>query len=241
MQNFKLLGLVLLMSCSLFTSCDNDDNNENVLEVKVDAITEKKMDGEVVKYAPSFYVYSNKELKSATVKAPGTNGKTYTLAAVSSSNIQFVYKPVASDFATEVPTAGDYTFTVTDKTDAKVTLTDKLTTVTFNIAQISESTFASSKLTLKWGAVTGIDGYVVKLYNQANTLLYTSTTLATTATTFSFGNTDNGWLSTIKGEVGKTYTLSLEAFKYESGALSSLKGYNVEMISIANKSITWAK
>lgn len=238
MQNFKLLGLVLLMSSTLLASCDKDDN-ETVLSAKVDVLTEKKMDGETVKYAPSFYVYANKELKSATVKAPGTNGKTYTLVTVSSSNIQFVYKAVAADFATEVPTAGDYTFTVTDKTDAKVTLTDKLTAVTLNIGQISEGAVASGKVTLKWGVVTGADGYIVKLYNQANTLLYVSTALATTATTLTFANTDNGWLSTTKGEAGKTYTVSLEAFKYESGALASEKGYNVEIISIASKSITW--
>lgn len=238
MQNFKLLGLVLFMSGSLLVSCDNDD--ETALDVKVDAVTEKKMDGEVVKYAPSFYVFSNKGLKSVTVKAPGTNGKTYTLAAVQSSDIQFIYKAVSADFATEVPTVGDYTFTVTDKGNTQVTLTDKLTTVNFDIAQITENSFASGKLTLKWGAVTGIDGYVVKLYNQSNTLLFSSPALATTATTFSFGNADNGWLTTAKGEAGKTYTVSVDAFKYESSALPSTKGYNVEMISTANKTITWA-
>lgn len=236
----KFFSLAVAMASIFFAGCDDDDDPAQ-LTVNADVFTVQELDGEVTKTATMYYVYSNKELKSVSVKTPDATPKTFTLTATSADKKQFVYKPVLADYSTVVPKAGDYEFTVTDKDDKVITVKDKLANVTLPLVEITETSFANQKLTVKWTAVTGAESMVVKLYDSNKKLLFLSNALSATTVTLSFGTSDLGWTSETKAVNGTDYSVSVEAVKYEANTVASEKIYNIEMISGAKEDITWGE
>jgi hypothetical protein len=246
MKNLKNYFLTAALTGIFLTGCKKDDIEVELI-VRADAITEQIQVGEVVKYAAIFYVYSNKELKSATVKTPDDD--VLTLVVATADKKQFVYRPDIAVYSDVKPEVGDYEFTITDKKDEVVIVKDKITHVSLPVVNITGTSFNNGKLKIDWEAVSGADGMVVKLYNAAlttsidteNTLLFTSAALTPATVTISFGTSDYGWLSSTKAVVGEDYLIAVEAFKFEASVPQIERGFNVEMISVAKKEITWGE
>ncbi len=234
----KFFSLAVALAGIFFAGCDDDDDPVQ-LTVKADVFTVQVLDGELTKTATMYYVYSNKELKSVSVKTPDTTPKTITLSAATADKMQFVYKPVSADYSNVVPKAGDYEFTVTDKDNKVITIKDKLANVTLPLVGITETSFASKKLTVKWTSVAGAENMDVKLFDSSNKLLFVRNALSPTTVNLTFGSADTGWTSATKAVNGQNYTVSVEAVKYETNTVASEKKYNIEMISGAKKDITW--
>lgn len=238
-RSVKPVILAGLCLGGIFFSCNEDELPQ--LAANVDALVVKTRIGEEVKYAPAFYVYGNKNIKSANVVAPGDGTLTYTLASATSSNTVFMKWPANADFATTVPAAGDYEFTITstEEGEAPLKIKDKIGTESLEVPVISSTEFTNSKLKLKWASITGTDGFVVQLISEGN-IIFSSALLQNTTTEYAFGLSDQGWLdATKRAEENKTYTLELKAVRYETG-ITSLKEYNIQCLSYIDKQVLWS-
>ena len=130
-----------------------------------------------VKYAISVFASANVDIASAKVTSPGTPGKVYQLTATS-NKMQFMYKPQAADYTTDMPVKGDYAIEIVTASGSTLTGKDVVGDEKLTPIVIKTATMTSQKLKTTWDKVTGADAYVVKLYsaNKAE-LIFSSTYL----------------------------------------------------------------
>lgn len=237
-KSIKTIFLGSACICLLFASCDNDDTTP--LEAFGDVYVVKTKVGEDVKFAPSFFVYSNKNMKSVTVQPKDEQTTSYTLVASSSTKTFFSLVPSDNDFKETTPIEGDYNFTVTsiDEEDAVLKVIDKLGAESLDIPAIASSEFADEKLKLTWETVANADAYLIQLCDNGS-IIFSSKVLASTVKEYTFGVADSGWIdASKKAEDDKTYSVQLKAIRYETGVTID-KGNNVQCISYCEEDAIW--
>lgn len=237
----KLYCLVVFLSVVMsFTSCDNDDT-EVVFEALPEVLIKGKKVGDVEKYAVEYEVYATKNIKSVTVKTPGTESKTVTLVKVFGN--YFTYIPLETEFVETLPAIGDYEFTVTslDDSDQPLVVKNKLEDVKLSQVAIKESVFDNNDQKVAWDLVTGTDTYRVKLYKD-NVLIFQGNYLKNTVKEYSFNAYTPGWLNAV-ANVGEEYELELCAFKFETGVTAYQLSHiqHVQFISVDRKTIKWGQ
>ena len=236
-----IFGLCFVLGLATFTSCSDDDNDPELLrEAQTDAFVQKRVIDDEEKTAVSFFVWANCDLKSVTVTAPGEEGKTYTLKADANNSQVFRFMPSAEDFSAEAIVTGDYSFKLTGATSSADTLNqnDALTDADLAKVEIASTEFESSKLKTTWETVADNEGYVLTLFDSEDNILFIKE-IDSEATEFSFGTSDEGWLSETKAVSEEEYKVELGAILYEADSNDGNKDYNIQHISYATKTITW--
>lgn len=230
---FVLLAGLVLVSC-------NDD--EVAFEVHTDVLVINKKVGDVVKKAPAYYAYGNKSLKSASVAFPG-NSDTIPLAVHPGSSFTFMKEPVAADFKDVPPAEGNYKFTVIAGSGEELEMTDAFDYTGLPLPQITKDTFSGSpaSLLVEWAAVTGADGYFVKMLDTDEKLIFSGKIVTSTTLKYvvSGAAASGAWNET--PETGEPYILQVNAVVYDADATSSNREYNVSEISIGEKQIVWGE
>ena len=241
MKKFRnLFAGLFVLSFGVFAlvSCDNDDDTPAPLQATVDVLIQDIKTDAGVKYAIYVNASANYEIKSAKVTAPGTGGKVYPLTATSKKD-QFVFVPQTTDYTTELPVKGDYTFEIVSVNDEKVTGKDVVGDEKLAAIAIKTATITNHLLKTTWDKVQGGDAYIVKFYsaNKAE-LLFQSATLASDKVEYEFGATTSGWATGKSPAANTNYVVELVGVKYETGVTTD-KGNNVQFITLDSKTIKW--
>ncbi len=221
----------------LFWGCNKE--TESVFEVNSDAyVIRKNIDGEN-KSALVFYVFANQSIASATVTPPANGGTPIVLERSEESSLTFQKEPAASDFKTETPKEGSYVFEVENTEGVKIQQTDNVEILNLGIPLITSTSFQSESFSLnvKWLEVEEADGYVVKLLNSEEKIIFLSQALSPSTEEFTVSNSAGSWAEQIYS--GDSVVLQVQSFKYESDAVLFDNAYNVGEIAIAEKELVW--
>ena len=100
---------------------------------------------------------------------------------------------------------------------------------------------SSATLNVEWAAVTGTDGYFVKLLDTDEKLIFSGYVVSSSTLKYSVsGSASSG--SWVKAPVnGEDYILQVNAIAYDAGATSANSDYNVSEVSVAEKQVTWGE
>lgn len=203
-----------------------------------DVLIQDMKTDEGIKYAIVVYVTANMEIQSAKVTAPGTNGKVYQLSATSAKE-QFAYIPQASDYTSELPVKGDYTFEVVSPSGDMLTGKDPVGAEILAPISIKAATVASQKLTVKWDAVPSAEAYVVKLFSaDKSEVLYISNFLNSTDIQYEIDGTTQGWLNNKTPVLNTDYVVEVFGIRSETG-VDTDKANNLQFITTDSKTIKW--
>ena len=234
---WKCFGAILLVGTVTFTSCK--DKIEDPFIATGDVFVQRVKTETSDKLAVSLYTYSNRELKTVKATAPGQGAKVYDLTITAGNNHVFSYLPVTADYITDMPTNGTYSFEVTASDNSKLTITDLLGTQSLAAINFKTAAFVDGKLKTTWDALSGCENFTVKLFSaDGNTLLYVGPALLSTVLDFSFNSSTQGWLTGKSPVVGTDYLVQVAGVKFEDGVTVD-KGYNVQFVSLASKTIKW--
>lgn len=229
----RILAVLLAVLLSA-TSCLKTDNQATGTG---DALIVVKKKGETTVYGVSLYAYTFSEFKSVSVTAAknGTS-KTYTLAANQGYKTSFYYESPDAEFSPELPQATDYIFTAQFENGTAQTFSDVLTDEVLAVPTIIKMEYDSVKniLTVNWNEVPNADSYAINI-TDGQTVLFSSVELPKTVKYFSISPSGSGWNMSTPPVSGKTYTLKLYAFLYETTA----NAYNVQCTSVAETSLVW--
>ena len=237
----KFLGktFLVLLSGAAIVSCND---SETPLEAFADVMVINKKVNDVVKRGPSYYVYGNQGLESASVALPG-NTDTIELAGYPGSSFTFLKEPVAADYKDVPPAEGNYKFTVKSKDGEVLEVTDAFDFEGLPVPLIKKDTFVGSPaaLNVEWAAVTGSDGYFVKLLGTDQKLVFSGYVVSpgTLKYTISGSASSGSWVAAPVD--GEDYILQVNAIAYDAGATSANSDYNVSEVSIAEKPVTWGE
>lgn len=241
MKKFRnLLTGFLALSFGVFilASCDDDDEKPAPLNAVVDVIIQDIKTDAGVKYGVFVYAAANHEIKSVKVTAPGTGGKVYQLTAKTNKK-QFVFIPQTTDYTSELPAKGDYTFELISTDNEKITGKDAVGDQKLNPISIKSATMNNHLLKTTWDKIQGGDAYVVRFYSaNKSELLFSSAVLASDKAEFEFGATTSGWTTGKSPVVNTNYVVELVGVKYESGVTTD-KGNNVQFLTLDSKTIKW--
>jgi hypothetical protein len=239
MKANKFLGktFLVLLSGAAIVSCSD---SEIPLEVFADVMVINKKVDNAVKRAPAYYAYGNQSIQSASVALPSTS-EIVELGAYPGSSYTFYRQPEAADYEDVPPADGNYEFTVKAQTGEIMEVTDVFDFEGLTIPQIKKDTFVGSPVVLnvEWAAVTGSDGYFVKLLDTDEKLVFSGyiVSSSTLKYTVSSSASSGSWVkSPVEGE---DFILQVNAIAYDTGSTSATSDYNVSEISIGEKPIIW--
>jgi hypothetical protein len=241
MKRFKnLFSGVFALCVGVFTlaSCNKDDDKS--LTAVVDVYIQDIKTDAGVKYGVFVSAMANSEIKSAKVTAPGTGGKVYQLNAIATSyKYQFVFIPQTSDYSSELPVKGDYSFEIISTSNEIITGKDVVGDEKLAPIAIKSATLSNHLLKTTWEKIQGSDVYIVRLYSENKSeILYSGPSLASDKVEYEFGATTSGW-ATGKSPVANTnYVVELVAAKFETDVTSD-KGNNVQFMTLDSKTIKW--
>jgi len=239
MKNFRKLRLILVclfVGAFAMVSCMKDTPIQ--FQGIGDVMIQDMKTNAGIKYSIFVYVTANQEIQSAKVTAPGTNGKVYQLSATSAKE-QFAYIPQASDYTSELPVKGDYSFEVLSKAGDLLTGKDPVGDETLAPIVIKTATVASQKLTVTWDVVPSAEAYVVKLYSaDKSNVLFISNFLPATDIQYDIDGATQGWLNSKTPVVNTDYVIELLGIRSETGADSD-KANNLQFITTDSKTIKW--
>jgi hypothetical protein len=232
--------LIILFIVSLFTAC-NKDTEEAEFEVFADAYTVTKLVDDEPKTAIAFYAYGNKNIASAKVTPPEGEGSSVQLGASNGSGYTFYKEPELEDYKTEWPTEGIYVFDVESTTGEVLQETDFLEIINLEIPEIVSTSFNTNTLTLtvKWEAIAGADGAVVKLTDKQGNIVFISYGLTSETTEFPLGTGSGTWTSS--ANMGDELILQVQSYVVESGVNEEISLYNIAGIAIGEKEIIWGQ
>ena len=239
MKNFRKLrvGLICFLVSTLATvSCVKDAETpfQGIGDV---AIQDIKTDAGV-KYAIVAYVTANKEIQSAKITAPGTNGRVYQLSATSAAE-QFAFIPQAGDYTSDIPVSGNYSIEVTSLLGETLTGKDVVGSEKLLPIVISAATMDSQKLKITWDKVTDAETYVVKLYSaDKSELLFVSNFLLSSDVQYEIEAATQGWFTGKSPVVNTNYVVELLGIRSEADA-STDKVNNLQFITTDSKTVKW--
>ena len=239
-SNFILRAAMLMMPAALFFTSCIDDPETPPFDATADVFIQKITKNGESKTALAFWVFANQSMDTVTVEGPGDD--TWGLKKDPSSSRVFSLFPEDEDYKAEAPAKGTYKFAVSSAQDgeAPLNLTDELGSEVLGEMVIDTVEFKNSKLTVKWDTLANVDAFLVRLYDDSDDLMFVGPKLISKASEFSFGVSDQGW-SNKKAENEKTYRLEMVGIRYETGATSINRDYNVQYISMTSTNVVWGK
>ena len=232
MKQLRIFGI--LMIALLMGSCEEgDDQGTGVGDVMIVA----KQSGTTTRYGIGIYAYTFSSFSSVTAVASADPGKTYTLQSNKGFKTSFSYETPENDFTATKPAASTYDFSAKFENGVQQEFDDVLTDKALLPAIIDTAEYNTTKrwLRVSWSLVPDAHSYAINIFDGP-TLIFGSQELDNTAKAYSISTNGNGWTSELRPVSGKTYTVKLFAFLYESVPKAS---YNVQAISIAEKTVVW--
>lgn len=229
--------IVFVLFASLFlVSCFNNDNDTN-LEVNTDVYMLKKIVGDQPVYGVSFYAYGNQIMKSGTVTQVGGLGDQINLGLNPHSIFTLSKDPNENDYKLYLPAASEYLFKVTAESGSTVESKDFLNATDIGIPTIVKTEVGVNQkfVDVSWTAVSGADGYMIKIADANGNYIFSSEGLEPGINTYTINLLTGNWVSPV--EVGSAYSIQVHAFAYEENADPLYAAFNVEEISIGEKTI----
>lgn len=229
----KALQIFVLVLIALFiASCNKSQDEATGVG---DAIIVSKKSGTNVVYGYSIYTYSFSPFQSVKAVNSLNASKTYTLKINQTYKTNFYYETPDADFTTIKPTTSIFNFSATFENGATDEFQDDVTDKVLTIPVIEKTEYNSTnkELGVYWASVTGADSYAINIFDGSN-LVYSSPELVNTLKYFAVGSS-GGWVTGVTPASGKIYTVRFLAFLYEPNGDS----YNIQAVSMADKSITW--
>ena len=233
---YKLVWIVLFIIVVL-PSCLNDSDTQ--FDMVGDMYVIKKMINDEIQYAPTYYVFANLGMTSATVTLPNDGG-TIDLEGTS-GGLTYIIEPTEdSDFSTTAPEEGSYLFEATSTKGETLTMSDEFQLDNLSIPEFDNINFSSSSiLEVSWSSVSGADGYYIKILDANGDDVYTSYTIDSSTNEYTISEEENTGSWELSPSTGETYTIQINVFSYDSDATTSNSGYNVEELAIGESQITW--
>lgn len=234
MKLHKIIAFVLI-ALSVASCSDSNDDTSGV----GDAIIISKKQGDDVLYGYALYAYTFGSFKGVTAVSTADASKTYTLKMNQEYKSNFYYEPPISDFKAIRPVAQTFNFRAVFENGEPDQFEDELTDKVLPIPEIEKTEYNSTdkKLGVTWKSVSGADSYGITIMDvlDGSKVVYGSTELANTLKYYEISSSSSGWISGFTPDAGKTYTIRLNAYLYEPSGNS----YNMQAVSIAEKSIVW--
>ena len=230
--------VIAFLTSLIMVSCFSKDT-QTELEVFTDAYVIKKMINDRPMYAVTFFAYGNQMMRSGTVTEIGGSGGYLNLGLNPNSIFTLVHWPVESDFKPYPPSATEYKFNVTAESGITNESTDYLNINDIEIPVILKTVFSDNKklIDVTWTSVARADGYVLKVAEENGNIIYATDGMIPTVTSYTINLLTGNWTKPV--ESGNTYTIEVHAFAYEEDADDFYNVYNVEELSIGEKSILW--
>lgn len=232
MRQIKFFVIVLLASL-VAVSCNKDEDQATGVG---DAIIVAKKSGNATVYGLSLYAYTFSAFKTVKAVNSADPGKTYNLASNQGYKTNFYFETANADFKATKPGAGTVTFSAVFENGVTQDFQDVLSDKALGIPVIEKCQFNTTKgmLDVNWTALTDADSYAINILDGDKTV-FGSVEVANTVKSYSVSANGGGWASGFTPESGKTYTVKLFAFLYESGGNS----YNVQATSVAEATALW--
>ena len=232
----KSLKFFVLVSIALFMASCNKSQDEG--SGTGDAIIVAKKSGTNTVYGVSLYAYSFSPFQSVKVTSSADATKTYNLKENQGYKTNFAYEAPDAEFTTTKPVASTFNFSAVFENGVTDEFQDNLTAKVLAVPVIEKSVYdvTTTELTTTWASVTDADSYAINILD-GSTMVFGSLELANTIKTFTLSSTSSGWITGVTPVVGKTYTLRLNAYLYEPNGNT----YNMQSVSMAEKSIVWGK
>ncbi len=238
---FFLKNSLLVFTLIFALGACNDDGDDSFDAISDVIFVHKVIDNTTVT-GVAYYAYGNKTLSSASVTLPDGGG-TIDLEAYASSSYTFLKEPEDSDFSSEEPSEGTYTFNIKSSSGDTLKVSDTQDLYGLSFAQIDSSNFDTENnwLYIGWGDVSGADSYSVKLLDASGNIVFNGYTIGsansyyiiTTSANYDVGEWESNPVK------GTTYTLRIQSTKYDSGYTSSDYIYNVQEASYSDSAIEW--
>ena len=239
-MEFQKSGKIVFvfLTSLIMVSCFSKDS-QTELEVYSDAYVIKKMINDKPMYAVTFFAYGNQIMRSGTVTEIGGSGEYLKLGLNPNSIFTLVHWPIDSDFKPYPPPAAEFKFNVTAESGLTSESSDYLNINDINIPTIVKTEFSENKklINITWTSVTGADGYVLKVAEENGNIIYATDGMVPTVTNYTINLLTGNWTKRV--ESGNTYTIQVHAFAYEEDTDDFYNVYNVEELSIGEKSILW--
>ncbi|MGB5988636.1 MAG: hypothetical protein WBG43_02700 [Marinifilaceae bacterium] len=226
----KLSLTILLISVFIFSGCEKEKDNfvpDAICDVYVKAI---KDEGKT-KYALFARTFANFGIKSASVKTPDNKIKELTKRN-NIPNIFDYYKDNIEAYSEVVPTKGNYTFTVTTNDDINISRVNQLNENIADFPVISSCKITDNSLNVTWDENEDTDFYILNLYAQDKTLIF-SNEFIKNSQTININNNSKGWYTDKK--LADAFSVKLMAAKFDNKLKPSL--YLIQSITETSKNI----
>ncbi len=187
-------------------------------------------------YGLALHAFANKSMQ--TVSVTGDDNKTYQLKSFEGYPYDFYYQTPDNQFTSEMPSGGAYSFNIAAQSGETSMLSDNLSDdviyPTDTIKYEFDATLKKMKLT--WTEIKDADYLIVKMFKDDDQVFQSSSLLGDKEE-YTISASGSGWASDFQPADGKTYTVQIDAFKYESGQ----KGVNLQARSISVDPIIWGE
>ena len=249
----KAVILVFLLALILGACEKNGNGGTEGPEFYADVYVLKKRTGGEIKYAPAFFVYSiNDPVDSVNVTPPGGAGEPFQLAPSSGSFHTYLREPSTADFQNTTPSEGDYLFNIFFGGSGHEQKTDSLANGNLGVPEIKSYFYQQQdqSMNVQWDAAAGADGYIVKLLDTSQEIVFLSFTIPSGTEEFNISDYTGSFSQPVYFD--EDYILQVESFSYESGAyyLDDKNGYyvgdepaayNIREVALDEMQIVWEK
>lgn len=234
-MNFNRIGkgLVLAVFMLSILACNNDDGTAP-FEVIGDVYVSKKMMGDEMVYAKSYYAYANQPMLAAIVSSVSSDD--IDLMEVDNDPRTF---GLNEEFTTNMPVEAPYKFTVSHQ-DVPHETTDLLVFDDIDLPVISSVVTEPGTIELTWEAGANGEIHSVRLLNSSGEVVFVSSLLSNDVVTLVIdpASGSENWVSGYPND-GDTYTLELHGILVEEEADNSNFLYNLQEIAIAQSEVVW--
>jgi len=229
----QLRFFAIAVAALVMISCDKNDEQATGVG---DALVVSKLSGTSTVYGVSLYAYTYSEFSSVKAVSSLAADHTFNLKSNQGYKTSFYYETPDTEFSTTKPAASTFTFSAVFENGVTQDFQDVLSDKALLPAVIDTLGYDSvlHLLTINWSSVANADSYSVNILDGTR-VVFGSPELVKTAKTYSLIASGSGWASGFTPVSGKTYTVRLHAFLYEPGG----HGYDVQAISIVEKSVVW--
>ena len=206
-----ILGIFIIS----LIACEND---EPATVAYGDAyITVKVVEQDTV-YGLFLHAYSNKNFIKVSVSPDEDTDITYELSSASAFKNEFYYETDEDKYQQSIPQTGNYTFSATIEGNEPISFSDKLTDDTIDPPAIVECIYdeTDKRIELEWEKDNDADIYNIRIYDEDDKMVFSSAGFEHKDERINITSSTQGWLNSYTPSDGKTYTVELNAYLFES-------------------------
>lgn len=239
MKKLKNIGKTLvLFSLALgFFACNDDDDGSAPFDIIGDVIVIKKLVDDESVYANSYIAYGNQPMSLAQVTTP--SGEEIMLSPAGADQYTYAQSPGFDDYVpVEEIEMGNYMFDVINE-DIPHQDVDLLVFEDIDYTTITLFETEVDMLTVEWDQNSMADAYMLRLVDDAGSVIFMSQLLGTQVERFVIDPNDPQGTWAQSPIAGQDYTFELLAYLFEEDATDSDYSFNVQEISITEEMVTW--